>query len=152
MSNITLGQVGAFILGAAALIGAISAIVAIIVKMYGKTVGKSINTAVKPLSDDILALKNEMHEELEKSRKEFRATANNLDASECRNFLVRFLGDIERGVDIDPVEIERAYDIIQHYTEDLGQNSYIHARWDEVMQGRSKAASLKKYVRNEKKK
>lgn len=146
MSNITLGQIGAFILGLAAIIGAISAIVAVVIKIYGKTVGKSITAAVKPLNDEILALKNEMHEELEKSRKEFRATANNLDAGECRNFLVRFLGDIERGVDIDPVEIERAYDIIQHYTEDLGQNSYIHARWDEVMQGRSKAASIKKYV------
>lgn len=145
MDSITLGQIfkvlGA-IAGASATIGAVAAIFS---KIYSKTIGKSITNAILPLQKQITDLNTEMLQELEKSRTEFHATANKLDISECRNFLVRFLGDIERGEDIDPVEIERAYEIIQHYTDDLGQNSYIHDRWDQVMKGRSKAATIKKY-------
>ena len=139
MGDITLGQVGAFILSTSAILGALGAIIAVIVKLYGKTVGKSITASVKPISDDI-----------ENLRKELQESVRALDTSECRNFLVRFLGDIERGVDIDPVEIERAYDIMQHYTEDLKQNHYIHARWNAVMGSRDLSAAIKKYSGNKK--
>jgi len=139
MGDITLGQVGAFILSTAAILGALGAIIAVIVKLYGKTVGNSITASVKPIADDIESL-----------RKELQESVRALDTSECRNFLVRFLGDIERGVDIDPVEIERAYDIMQHYTEDLKQNHYIHARWNAVMGTRDLSAAIKKYSGNKK--
>lgn len=139
MSNITLGQLGAVILGLAALIGAISAIVAVIIKLYGKTVGKSIENAIKPL-----------REEIEKSHKEIRNDIEKIDISECRNFLVRFLGDIERGTDIDPVEIERAYDVMHHYSneKELNQNSYVKSRWNAVIGDRAMSASIKKYSKN----
>lgn len=149
MESITLGQIFKVLGSIAAGAATIGAVVAVFTKIYSRTIGKSITKAIEPLKEQVQELNTEMHQELEKSRVEFRATANKLDVSECRNFLVRFLGDIERGEDIDPVEIERAYEIIQHYTEDLGQNSYIHDRWDQVMKGRSKAATIQKYSRHE---
>lgn len=49
-----------------------------------------------------------------------------VDLSACKNFLVRFLADVEQGNPIDEVEKERFYETYQHYTEDLHQNTYIH--------------------------
>lgn len=146
--NITIGDV----LGIMGIIvtaaGTVSAFVALLIKLYSNTVGKSIKKSIEPLQSDITSMKTEMQGELEQFRDEFRQTVKELDASECRNFLVRFLGDIERGVAIDQVEIERAYDIMQHYSEDLKQNSYIHARWEQVMGTRTLAASIKEYSHN----
>lgn len=143
--NITIGDILAIMAAIVGAGGTITAFVALIIKIYSNTVGKSIKKNIEPLKLEIASLRDEVKQELETSRKEFRATAKDLDASECRNFLVRFLGDIERNVDIDQVEIERAYDVMEHYSDDLGQNSYIHARWEQVMGSRTLAASIKEY-------
>lgn len=145
MGSITVEQIVTFILGLAAFIGACSAIVAVIIKLYGKTVGKSIASSIKPIHDEITNFKSELEQRMDAHNTEVKSLIDNLDTGECRNFLVRFLGDIERGVDIDSVEIQRAYEVMQHYSEDLKQNSYIHDRWTSVMGNRSLAASLKKY-------
>ncbi|MGF2526165.1 hypothetical protein ACQUW0_28105, partial [Ralstonia pseudosolanacearum] len=57
-----------------------------------------------------------------------------LDISQCKNFLVRFLADVEQGNELDKVETERAYEVYDHYTNDLKQNSYIHKRWHQLME------------------
>ena len=132
--NITLGQLLSAIGVIAGAIGGITAIVAVVVKLYGKTVGKSISEAIEPLKGDIQKLGNDVNSKLK-----------DLDVSECRNFLVRFLGDIERGVNIDPVEVERAYDVYNHYIEDLKQNTYVKDRWRVVVGNKSIATAIKKY-------
>ena len=58
----------------------------------------------------------------------------NLDVSQCKNFLVGFLADVEQGNELDKVELERAYEIYDHYINDLKQNSYIHNRWVQLME------------------
>ena len=44
--------------------------------------------------------------------------------------------DIDNGTFgyLDKVETERAYEVFDHYTNDLKQNSYIHKRWKELME------------------
>lgn len=49
-----------------------------------------------------------------------------VDLSACKNFLVRFLADVEEGNQIDEVEKERFYETYEHYQNDLHQNTYIH--------------------------
>lgn len=61
-----------------------------------------------------------------------------LDLSQARNYLVDFLADIENGEKKDECQIERAYELYDHYTRDLHGNSYIHAKWEKVMKGREK--------------
>lgn len=61
-----------------------------------------------------------------------------LDLSQARNYLVDFLADIENGEKKDECQIERAYELYDHYTKDLHGNSYIHAKWEKVMKGRDK--------------
>ena len=101
--NITIGQISTFL---AFIVGFISSIL-----YLSNFIQKVLKKAFKPIEDNI----------------------KNLDISQCKNFLVRFLADVEQGNELDKVEIERAYEIYDHYTNDLKQNSYIHQRWNELM-------------------
>lgn len=62
---------------------------------------------------------------------------DNLDLAQARNYLVDFLADIENGENKDECQIERAYELYDHYTNDLHANSYIHSKWEKVMNNRS---------------
>ena len=104
MENITIGQIGAFL---TFLVGFISAVI-----YLSNLLKKVLIKALKPINESI----------------------KELDISQCKNFLVRFLADIEQNNPIDEVEKERAYEIYDHYTNDLKQNSYIHKRWQELME------------------
>lgn len=59
---------------------------------------------------------------------------DNLDMGQARNYLVDFLADVENGEKKDECQIERAYELYDHYTKDLGGNSYIHSKWQKVME------------------
>lgn len=56
-----------------------------------------------------------------------------IDENQCRNFLVDFLADVEKGIEKDEVQTKRAYEVYEHYTEDLHKNSYIHDKWERLM-------------------
>lgn len=56
-----------------------------------------------------------------------------IDENQCRNFLVDFLADVEEGIHKDEVQIKRAYEVYEHYTNDLHKNSYIHDKWEKLM-------------------
>ena len=56
-----------------------------------------------------------------------------IDENQCRNFLVDFLADVEKGIEKDEVQIKRAYEVYEHYTRDLHKNSYIHDKWTKLM-------------------
>lgn len=103
MENITIGEISTFL---ALLVGIIGS-----AKYLSNELQKHLKNTLKPLNDSIL----------------------DLDKSQCKNFLVRFLADVEQGNELDEVEKERAYEIYDHYTNDLKQNSYIHKRWEELM-------------------
>ena len=104
MQNITIGQISAFL---TFVVGFISALV-----YLSKILKKALEKALKPMNESLIRL----------------------DIGQCKNFLVRFLADVEQGEELDPVEKERAYEIYDHYTNDLKQNSYIHKRWKELME------------------
>lgn len=104
MENITIGEISAFLTFLVGFIGSVIYLINILKKVLIK--------ALKPINESI----------------------KELDVSQCKNFLVRFLADIEQNNPIDEVEKERAYEIYDHYTNDLKQNSYIHKRWQELME------------------
>ena len=58
---------------------------------------------------------------------------DNLDESQCKNFLVTFLKGVEKGKKMDEVEKQRACEVYDHYTNDLKKNSYIHDKWEKLM-------------------
>lgn len=104
MKNITLGQIATILAFIVGLLGS--------VKYLSKEIKNQVNKTLEPINNSI----------------------KELDVGQCKNFLVRFLADVENGKILDQVEIERAYEIYDHYTNDLKQNSYIHKRWEELME------------------
>ena len=58
---------------------------------------------------------------------------DNLDESQCKNYLVTFLKSVEKGEVMDDVEIQRAHEVYDHYTGELRKNSYIHDKWQKLM-------------------
>ena len=109
MENITIGQVVTFIISLSTFIGALTAIFTFVGKIYEKQVKK----IVEPINNSLIEI----------------------DLSQCKNFLVRFLSDVEQGNKIDEVEKERAYEVYEHYTK-IGGNSYIHSKWVKLMEER----------------
>lgn len=61
---------------------------------------------------------------------------NAIDEASCKNFLVRYLRDVENGETMDDVETERAYEIYDRYINILHKNSYIHSKWEKLMEKR----------------
>lgn len=107
MENITIGQINAFLGILAGIITSSS----IIIVFIQKSLKKLIKSELEPISTQI----------------------KDLDVSQCKNFLVGFLADVEQGNELDKVELERAYEIYDHYINDLKQNSYIHNRWESLL-------------------
>lgn len=102
MEHITIGQISTFLAFIVGLLGS--------VKYLSNELKKQVEKTLKPINDNI----------------------KELDVSQCKNYLVRYLKDVEQNNKLDEVEIERAYEIYDHYTNDLKQNSYIHKRWEEL--------------------
>lgn len=94
MENITLGQ--------------ISNILAIIVGLISS----------------VIYLSNFFKKQVDKTLKPIHNRLDDIELSTDKNFLVRFLSDIEQNNPIDEVEKERFYETFKRYKE-LGGNSYI---------------------------
>ena len=79
-------------------------------------------------------IKNTMKDELEpikENQVKHDTRLDELELSSDKNFIVRFLADIEQGNLVDDVEKERFYEIYQRYKE-LGGNSYVSHKVDKL--------------------
>ena len=63
--------------------------------------------------------------ELNKRIDDLETKMDRMDMEACKNFLVRFLSDLERGDMVTEVEKKRFWDEYEYYTS-RGGNSYIH--------------------------
>ena len=92
-------------------------------------------TFLVTLISSIEFLSKRLKGQVDKTLDPINENMKELDISQCKNFLVNFLSDIENAEEIDEIQKQRAYEIYDHYTNDLNQNSYIHKRWEELMKG-----------------
>lgn len=88
-------------------------------KMFSPLVEESL----KPIHEDVVAIKKQQEELSDKLK--------DLELSECRNFLVRFIEDVKSDEPVGTVEIERYYEVRDRYYA-LGGNGYIHAAAEEI--------------------
>ncbi len=58
---------------------------------------------------------------------------NELEKNQCKNFLVDFLARIENKEKITDCQKNRAYEIYDHYINDLKGNSFIKDKWERLM-------------------
>ena len=56
------------------------------------------------------------------------------DENHCKDFLMSFLTDVENGIHKNQYDIARAHEVYSHYINDLKLNSYIHKRWNKIME------------------
>lgn len=99
----TVNELGQSIITAASFIGALGVICS--------AFGFIVNALLKPI------------------RKELRRE----DVRSCRMFLVSFLCDVENGIAKDEVQWQLAHEIYDHYSNGLNENSYIHDKWERVV-------------------
>lgn len=121
MESITIGQIAVAVAFIAALI----------------TGGVKIKDAVKKWLTGVLK------ENFDKQAQETRALSEkidklehqlcNVDLENCKNYLVTFLAEVERGELKDEIEIQRFYEEYQHYTE-KGGNSYVKEKVSKLKQ------------------
>lgn len=94
MENITISEIGGFLALVVGIIGSIEFLITRLKNIFKK---------------ELIPINNRL---------------DNIELSTDKNFLVRFLSDIEQGNPIDDVEKERFYETYERYKQ-LGGNSYI---------------------------
>lgn len=124
MKDITIGMIRDFVINLSAFLVAGGTIGAFAIKFGKSILNKEL---IKPFNDRI--------DNLEKSRVEQHEDTinriNNVQLYSDKNFLVRFLADIEQGNKVDEVEKERFYEVYRDYRE-LGGNSYIQHKVEKL--------------------
>ena len=115
MESITLGQ----IMAVCAVIVAIGGFVTYFYKLFQnlkKYMTRIIVTELEPIKDQLVTLDSKI---------------DKVDLESCKNFLVRFLSDVEKGVAIDEIQTARFWEEYEHY-EKQGGNSYIHQKVEKL--------------------
>lgn len=101
MEQITLGDLARWAAFAVTIGGSIAAII----RGVNKAVGKLLEPVVKQIES--------------------------VDRENCKNFLVTFLAETERGQEHDQIELERFHEQFEHY-KSIGGNSYIKAKVEKL--------------------
>lgn len=97
----------------------ISVSLALIVGIIGSVV--YLKNKVKEWIEDLLEKK---FKAIDTRFDDIEGKIDKVDMETCKNFLVRFLADVENGSDILPQETQRFWEEYQHYIDKDG-NSYI---------------------------
>ena len=117
MENITLGDFSA----ALALIAGIIASCGVIYGFLAKFMKKNLTESLRPI---------------EKKIDNLSAKVSSVDVDNTKNFLVEFLSKFDCVGEHCPVitdeELQRFWEQYDHYTKDLGMNSYIHEKVDRL--------------------
>ena len=112
MDQITIGQAA----------GALALIVAIIAGV------NSLKKSVKSWLDSAL---KEQFQAIETTQKDILKRLDSVDIENCKNYLVTFLAEAQRGEMKDETELQRFWEEYEHYQK-LGGNSYIRNKVEEL--------------------
>jgi len=83
---------------------------------------QELKKSIKEFLEKLLA---DQFKEVNNKLNDMQSSINVLDKQACKNFLVRYLADIERGNIIYDSERQRFWEEYDHYIKDLGENSFI---------------------------
>ena len=114
VQNLTLGEIAI----ALAFIAGLYASIKQIKKVIKESIEQVVSTSVKNTLDAEFTTTN-------KKLDDVQAAVQKLDVYTTKNFLVRYLADIERGEVIFESEKQRFWEEYDHYTDELKENSYI---------------------------
>lgn len=107
--------------------GTISTIIVAIITGIVTIVNTVISKKTSKKVDSISDLKKDIADMREESKKDI--LEHTLDAD--KTFLINFLSELENGIIKTDIQIKRAYEIYERYSNN-GGNSYVHDKWEEV--------------------
>lgn len=113
MQDVTLGTIATALAFIVALWGSIS----FLGNKIEEGLKSSFKKELKPLSDKLDTIEGKLRD---------------VDKEQTKNFLVARFNEIGQGQEVDEITRSRIYEQMEHYTNDLHGNSYIHARFDEL--------------------
>lgn len=97
----------------------------VIFKFVSSIVQKWICSLLKPVNDRIDESNRIIMARLDANAEELKQ----MQLEQYKNFLTRYLADIERDTELTEIELERFNDIYTKY-DNLGGNSYVHRKID----------------------
>lgn len=115
MSDWTLGEIAANLALLAGIITASGVIYHFVVKNVQKTLENAFKQHTESTCDRLGKIERKL---------------DDIDLSACKNFMVQFLAQVERG-QVDDEETIRFWEVYDKYTQ-LGGNSYIHEKVDRM--------------------
>ena len=98
--------------------------VSIIVIFIGGLIG-GIKYLKKELKDALTDMLKDQFKEVNSKLDALQTSLTKVDTQTCKNFLVRFLADVERGERVYDDEKRRFWEEYDHYKDDLKENSYV---------------------------
>lgn len=136
MEQITIGQIFGIFAILAGAISSIGIIVGVIVRFWKWLNKKEIN----PVLDEIAKMEKRIMDEMKSSDTAINEKIDSLkddikvlDVNQCKDVITSYISALEQNNHIDAIFEERAYEAMDRYTNVLHQNSYIHKRWEEVV-------------------
>ena len=84
-----------------------------------------INTIISKIT-------NKKVEKIEEIKQELIKDLNSVKYENDKTYLTDFLSELELGNKKSPIQIKRAYEVYEEYT-DLNGNSYVHDKWQELV-------------------
>lgn len=112
MENITIGDVAVALAFLAGFFGSVT----YLKKNVSDWVSAAVKKEMKPMQDDLLAMREE---------------SRSIDLENCKNYLVTYLANAEKGTWFDPIEQERFWEEYEHYQK-CGGNSYIRQKVEKL--------------------
>lgn len=97
----------------------------VIFKLVSSIVQKWVDSLLKPVNDRIDESNRIIMARLDANAEELKQ----MQLEQYKNFLTRYLADIERDTELTEIELERFNDIYTKY-DNLGGNSYVHRKID----------------------
>lgn len=98
----------------------VSIIIVFIVGLIG-----GIKYLKKELKDALSEMLEDQFEEVNKKLDTLQSSLKVLDVQTCKNFLIRYLADVERGSHMYNDEQKRFWEEYDHYINELKENSYV---------------------------
>ena len=136
MEQITIGQIFGIFAVLAGAISSIGIIVGAIIKFWKWLNKKEMN----PVLDEIAKMEKRIMDEMKSSDTAINEKIDSLkddikilDVNQCKDVITSYISALEQNNHIDAIFEERAYEAMDRYTNVLHQNSYIHKRWEEVV-------------------
>ena len=136
MEQITIGQIFGIFAVLAGAISSIGIIVGVIIKFWKWLNKKEMN----PVLDEIAKMEKRIMDEMKSSDTAINGKIDSLkddikilDVNQCKDVITSYISALEQNNHIDAIFEERAYEAMDRYTNVLHQNSYIHKRWEEVV-------------------